>query len=340
MTKDRRITKPVKLAVLFAGACALGCAQALPPVILQIDTDNFVQYVEDTSDSSKFATSPNMTPGVVPRNFGSFAAIGDIVAVNGQAARGTVTYSARRLNLTTASAPGQAIADTTRQSIINEDFEIQSAEGIPIGTIICVGLGGPGPPFPGAPSSQAQANQTIVGGTGAYLGVRGETGGGTNPNAVPIRVASIVEDPAFRRTNGGGKTRQIFLVIPSSRPQIAVTANGPAITHSGDFSLVSPSKPAAAGEILSLFATGLGPTRPSVDPGQPFPSSPLAAVNSPVVVTVNGETAEVLGAVGYPGTLDSYQVNFRVPPDMVKGTATVQVSVAWVPGTPVNITVQ
>jgi hypothetical protein len=227
-----------------------------------------------------------------------------------------------------------------RQSIINEDFDIQSADGTPIGTIMCLGLGGPGPPFPGAPSAQAQANQTIVGGTGAFLGVKGETGGGTNPNAALIRVASIVEDPAFRRTNGGGRTRQIFLAVPSSRPQITLTANGPAIAHSGDFSLVSASKPAAAGEILSLFATGLGPTRPSVDPGLPFPSSPLAVVNSPVEVTVNGETAEMLGAVGYPGTLDSYQVNFRVPPDTVKGTATVQVSVAWIPGAPANIPVQ
>src|SRR5574337_1612411 len=40
--------------------------------------------------------------------------------------------------------------------------------------------------------------------------------------------------------------------------------------------------PAAAGEVLSLFARGLGPVKPGVDPGQPFPSSPLATVNSPV----------------------------------------------------------
>lgn len=52
---------------------------------------------------------------------------------------------------------------------------------------------------------------------------------------------------------------------------------------------------------LSLFATGVGPTRASLTPGQPFPSSPLAVVNSPIDVTVNGKSAEVLAAVGYPG---------------------------------------
>jgi uncharacterized protein (TIGR03437 family) len=85
--------------------------------------------------------------------------------------------------------------------------------------------------------------------------------------------------------------------------------------------------------------TGLGPV-PGVDPGQPFPSNPLAFVNSPVGVTVNGKTAEVLGAVGFPGSVDGYQVNFQLPPDTPKGFAAIQVSAAWVMGSPVNIPVQ
>jgi uncharacterized protein (TIGR03437 family) len=123
-------------------------------------------------------------------------------------------------------------------------------------------------------------------------------------------------------------------------PQIVTTPNGPAAAHSSDFSLVTSSKPAAAGELLSLFATGLGPVTPGVDPGRPFPSSPLAAVNSPVEVMVNGKAAEVLSAVGYPGAADGYQVNFRMPSDVAKGVASIQVSSAWIAGTPVNITVQ
>ena len=125
-----------------------------------------------------------------------------------------------------------------------------------------------------------------------------------------------------------------------SRPEIVITGGGPAVTHSNDFSLVSASKPATAGEVLSLFATGLGPTRPGLVPGQPFPSSPLAVVNSPVEVTVNGRDAEVLGAVGFPGAVDGYQVNFRVPPDTAKGSAAIQVSAAWIAGAPVSILVQ
>jgi uncharacterized protein (TIGR03437 family) len=79
---------------------------------------------------------------------------------------------------------------------------------------------------------------------------------------------------------------------------------------------------------------------PGIDPGQPFPSSPLAVVNSPVEVTVNGKAAEVLAAVGYLGAVDGYQVNFQVPAGTAKGSASIQVSTAWILGAAVSIPVQ
>jgi len=148
------------------------------------------------------------------------------------------------------------------------------------------------------------------------------------------------EDPSKRRLNGGGKQRWVLHVIPMSRPEIVITPAGPAVTHSSDFSVVTISKPASPGEVLSLFATGLGPVRPGVDPGTPFPAIPLAAVNSPIAVTVNGKAAEVLGAVGYPGSVDGYQVNFRLPVDTTKGSATIQLSAAWIAAAPATIAVQ
>jgi uncharacterized protein (TIGR03437 family) len=151
----------------------------------------------------------------------------------------------------------------------------------------------------------------------------------------------MAEDPINRRMyHKGGTFRFTLHVIPMSRPEVVSTASGPAVTHSSDFTPVNAAKPAVPGEVLSLFATGLGPVRAAVEPGQPFPSSPLAAVNSPVEVTVNGKSAEVLAAVGYPGAVDGYQVNFRLPPDTTKGGATIQVSAAWIAGEPVSITVQ
>ena len=123
-------------------------------------------------------------------------------------------------------------------------------------------------------------------------------------------------------------------------PRVVVTAGAPAVTHSGDFTLVTASKPAAPGEALSLFATGLGPTRPAVGSAQPFPSNPPAPVDSLVEVRVNGRSAVVLGAVGFPGAVDGYQVNFRVPADAKKGLSTIELSAAGVAGAPANIMIQ
>jgi uncharacterized protein (TIGR03437 family) len=151
----------------------------------------------------------------------------------------------------------------------------------------------------------------------------------------------MAEDPSNRRLyHQAGIFRFTLHIIPMYVPQIVTTPNGPAVVHSNDFSLVTASKPAAAGEILSLFATGLGPVNPGVDPGQPFPSSPLAAVNSPVGVTVNGKPAEVLAAVGYPGAVDGYQINFRVPDGATPGLASIQLTSAWIAGPSVNIPVR
>ena len=330
-------TKTLAMTVLLVAVrCNLGLGQAPPVTILQIDMENTVQYRGDVSDPSKLATQPNAVPATIPRNFEEVQLIADIVAVNGQPAKGTRTADQRLYNLTTAPSPGQAISDTVRTATVLQTFEILSPDGTAIGSIFVVGAFAGAPP-PGAPLSTTGGNNAIVGGTGAFLGARGQAG---PAGANTARQASMAEDPANRRLNGGGAQRWVLHVIPMSIPQVVSTPAGPAVTHSSDFSLVSAAKPAAAGEVLSVFMTGLGPTRPGVDPGQPFPVSPPAVVNSPVDVKVNGKSAEVLAAVGFPGTVDGYQVNVRVPSDTAKGTATIQVSAAWISGTPVNITIQ
>jgi len=300
--------------VFCALACTqLGLAQA-PPTILQILTQNAVNYLEDTSDVSKFATDAGFITANPARNFGQIVTIDDIAAVNGQPVKGTVVIQARSINLRPTPNPGQAIADTVRTSIQEYTFEILRSDGTPIVTIVTLGLAGGSPP-PGAPLGEQQVNAAIIGGTGAFLGPRGQMGliGMGAP-----RAASITEDPANRRQRAGGTGTFVLQLIPMSQPQVVTTANGPAVTHSSDFTLVTASQPAAAGETLSLFASGLGPTTPGVDPGTPFPASPLAAVNSPVQVTVNGVSAQVLAAVGFPGAVNGYQMNFQVPREQQK----------------------
>ena len=333
-------------AALATTLCAAAFSQPglaqTPASILQIDVANNVLYDEDVSDVTKFATNPNVVPDSHgAKNFARALGIADIVAVNGQPAKGTHVRSAVNFLLRAAPTPGQAIADTAWTGLAAFTFEILKIDGTPIGTIVTYGFAGSAAP-PGAPlAATAGSNFVIMGGTGAFLGARGQMEMAANPSgAASQRGASITEDPANRRVNGGGIQRYVIHLIPMSAPQIVMTTGGPAVTHSSDFSLVTAAKPAAAGEVLSLFATGLGPTVPAVDPGQPFPSSPPALVNSPVEVKVNGSSAEVLAAVGLSGAVDGYQVNFRMPSDTAKGTASIQVTAAWISGAAVSIPVQ
>ena len=344
------LTKALMLPLLFS-TVYYNSAEGQPPVTLKVELQNVIFYEVDSSDSSKFGTNPNITPSGLScagPSFGghlgnSILALGDIVAVNGRAARGTYSASGRSLCLSPTPVPGQPIADITHGPMLSEIWEFLQSDGTAVGSIMTQGvrLGGPSPPGP--PSGNH--NFAIVGGTGAFLGARGQTSNansnqGLGNTGVTAPSRSITEDPANRRLNGGGHLVWTLYVIPMSRPEVAMTPSGPAVAHSTNFSLVSASKPAVAGEILSLFATGLGPTRPGVEPGQPFPADPLAVVNSPLEVIVNGKAVEVLGAVGLTGTNDGYQVNFRLPQDVGKGSATIQVSAAWITSTPISIPVQ
>ena len=89
-----------------------------------------------------------------------------------------------------------------------------------------------------------------------------------------------------------------------------------------------------------MQATGLGPTIAGVDPGQPFPTDPILQVNSPVAVTVNGQATEVVNSFGWPGLVDTYRLDFRVPDGATAGTATIQLTAAWISGASVNIPIR
>jgi len=85
---------------------------------------------------------------------------------------------------------------------------------------------------------------------------------------------------------------------------------------------------------------GLGPVRPNLDPGKPFPAWQTGKepqVDSPVEVTVNGKAAQVISALGWPGMNNVYRVDFRVPEGTAAGAATLSLSVAWINGPEVKL---
>jgi hypothetical protein len=273
----------IRYCLLAALYCNPALGQPERPAILVIDLANYVEYQGDIADPQKFAINPYPAPASdSAKNFGVATILADIVAVNGKPAKGLFASRRQVIEASPAPTPGMTVADVRRTTIREQAIEILQSDGTPIGTIMALGLSGGSVP-PASPSGPTGGNWAIVGGTGAFLGARGqEEGWGGTPFAFP-ETASMAEDPINRRMyHKGGTFRFTLHVIPMSRPEVVTTASGPAVTHSSDFTPVSAARPAAPGEVLSLFATGLGPVRAGVEPGQPFPSSPLAAVNSPV----------------------------------------------------------
>ena len=163
-----------------------------------------------------------------------------------------------------------------------------------------------------------------------------------------------VEVPLFFTSDGQINAQIPFELAPNSRPHVVVQTrrdgSGPeAVTvpqtitiaeaRPGIFTtnqqgtgqgaildaqgrLVDSAAPAAAGEIIQVFCTGLGATDPPVASGGPGPAAePLARVVVPVEAQVGGQPATVHFAGLAPGFVGLYQVNVEVPAQVEPGPA-------------------
>ena len=87
--------------------------------------------------------------------------------------------------------------------------------------------------------------------------------------------------------------------------------------------LVTPSNPAFPGEVLTVYATGLGTVECKLEGGEPFPPPAdgqpapqppiLCTTVLPVTAELEGESLQVLFAGLAPGYVGLYQMNVRVP---------------------------
>ncbi|MCC6862627.1 MAG: hypothetical protein IT158_28900 [Bryobacterales bacterium] len=104
-------------------------------------------------------------------------------------------------------------------------------------------------------------------------------------------------------------------------PGIFLTADGSAIIeHEKDGSLVTGENPAAAGETLIVYVTGLGDVQPDIPAGYPAPPDPPRTVLTPEVM-VAGAPAQVLFSGLVPGYAGLYRVKFQAPPGVPSGLA-------------------
>jgi len=313
-----------KVAFLFVACMNTLLSQTQRVVVLEVEVENSVVYRFDVFDASKLAVNPNPATPLPDTAFREGLTIDDVVMVNGRPAKGLHFLRGTNMYFNPAPQPGFAIADASQGGAGTCNWEFLSRDGRFVGRLVDGGF------FP----------HSILGGAGAFFGARGEH---SFTPIRPQRITSVVEDPARRRILGGGAYRVTFSVVPMFYPEVELSPQGPAIFHGDDFTLVTPARPARPNEQLIVRARNLGPTSPDIPRGQPFPTSsgtPRAEVNADVEVTVNGESADVINKIGWPGESNVYRVDFRVPGGTAAGMATIQVTAAWIPSDEVKIPVK
>jgi hypothetical protein len=175
-------------------------AQSEAPATLEIDTQNLVIYRHDVFDPSRLATEAGPTSPLPLRSFMNVTWLADVVAVNGTPAKGTMTVRGVFLTLSPNPNPGTAVADIGSGLFSDWVFDILRADSSPLGMILANGWAF-GPRVAGFPSLR-QGNLAVLGGRGAFLGVRGQGRRG-RPSGGASRVRFRTEDPSMRRTHGG-----------------------------------------------------------------------------------------------------------------------------------------
>lgn len=95
-----------------------------------------------------------------------------------------------------------------------------------------------------------------------------------------------------------------------------------------------PVRPAAPGDVISIFGTGFGQTDPGVPAGTQLGAAELAPLAQAPTVRVGGMTAEVFYAGLAPGLTGVYQFNIRVP-NVMDGNHRIEIDVEGV-ATPLN----
>ncbi len=122
----------------------------------------------------------------------------------------------------------------------------------------------------------------------------------------------------------------IFQVVQAAPAIFTATIGG---TTSGvvlhaNYQVVTAANPAAAGEVVIIYCTGLGDVSPEPALGAPAPGSPLSNTIANASVSVGGQAASVQFSGLAPSYVGLYQVNAQLPSGLASGPQQLSIAVA------------
>jgi adhesin/invasin len=138
---------------------------------------------------------------------------------------------------------------------------------------------------------------------------------------LPCDVAPGSSVPVIVTVNGVASTPVNVTVLPVSPGLYEVAMSDGvvrAVAMRPDGSFVSLENPARRGEIIRVFATGLGPTVPAIATNS-LPAGVDYLVSGQIIVGVNNAGARLISARAAIDVVGVYEVNFQVPSDAATG---------------------
>jgi uncharacterized protein (TIGR03437 family) len=137
------------------------------------------------------------------------------------------------------------------------------------------------------------------------------------PTGTPLTIVVV---------NNGASGTPLTLTLPAAAPAIFTyqrtpTSTDPVILHANN-TLVTPTAPAVPGEVLVIYATGVGQLNNAPATGAAAPISPLATTVATPIVTVGGSAAVVQFSGLTPTYVGLLQINIQLPSTLPAGTGT------------------
>jgi uncharacterized protein (TIGR03437 family) len=148
---------------------------------------------------------------------------------------------------------------------------------------------------------------------------------------VPYEIAGRFSTNVVVTRNGQSSTALQQKVTDTSPGifSLNLSGNGQGAILNSDFSVNGPSRPAAKGSVVQIFATGEGLLIPGAATGSftpSFPPFPKPIAN--VSVTIGGQPAQITYAGEAPGLISgALQVNAVIPQAVSSGPQTIVLTI-------------
>lgn len=113
--------------------------------------------------------------------------------------------------------------------------------------------------------------------------------------------------------NGLGQNRQVPITVTETAPELFVWNSGDVIAFNADGKMNGAANPAAAGSVITVYLTGVGPVDPPVPTGSQAGIQPLSVSTADYWAEVGGVPAEVEWLGMAPGYSGLGQANIRIP---------------------------